>query len=207
MIITEGEAAADALASIWPGPVAATVTGASATPSLEVLEALRSRATILWPDGDAAGTQHMQRLGMALLPIASSVRVLDVWGFRRAAMQRITFRRAGVPMSCSRSSRRPATFLPSTACSTGAETLRFRTGWEIARSTPPTIAWRARPYLIDGALLEVVGKVKTAGKTTFVTFMCRAVLDGTAFLGEQTFQGGVVYLTEQPDSSLREALR
>jgi hypothetical protein len=52
----------------------------------------------------------------------------------------------------------------------------------------------------------VVGKIKAAGKTTFVTFMCRAVLDGVDFLGEPTVRGGVIYLTEQPDSSLRETL-
>ena len=144
---------------------------------------------------------------MALLPIASSVRVLDVSGLppRGDAADYVSAGRGTDELLALIEAARDLS--AHTARSTGAETLRFRTGWEIARSTPPTIAWRARPYLIDGALLEVVGKVKTAGKMTFVTFMCRAVLDGTAFLGEQTFQGGVVYLTEQPDSSLREALR
>jgi hypothetical protein len=53
----------------------------------------------------------------------------------------------------------------------------------------------------------VDGKIKAAGKTTFVTNLCRMVLDGLPFLGTPTHRTGVVYLTEQPPSSFREALR
>jgi hypothetical protein len=208
VIVTEGEAAATALATIWPGLVVATVTGAASTPDAEVLDTLRAHPAILWPDRDASGAQHMARLAAALVPIASTVQILDVPGLpdhgdaadyveaRRGVDELLELIRASSDVSARTS--RPM----------GAETgLRFRTAREIANSTPASVPWRARPYLIDGAILEVVGKIKAAGKTTFVTFMCRAVLDGADFLGEPTVKGGVIYLTEQPDSSLRQTLR
>jgi len=115
--------------------------------------------------------------------------------------------RVVVPTSFTRSSRRPPKFLPKPLDLRGQKQCSgFRTAREIANSTPASIPWRAKPYLIDGAVLEIDGKIKAAGKTTFVTFMCRAILDGADFLGEPTVQGGVIYLTEQPDTSQRETL-
>jgi hypothetical protein len=59
----------------------------------------------------------------------------------------------------------------------------------------------------SAALTEVEGKIKAAGKTTWVMHLCRAVLDGHPFMGEPTVCSPVVYLTEQPFTSFREALR
>ncbi len=58
-----------------------------------------------------------------------------------------------------------------------------------------------------GAITEVVGKIKAAGKTTWVLSLCQCVALGELFLGRPTRPSPVVYLTEQPDASLREALR
>ena len=69
--------------------------------------------------------------------------------------------------------------------------------------TPKMIA----PYHFQGAITEIDGAVKRAGKTTFMTALCRAVLDGLPFLGTPTVQSPVVYLSEQPLSSFAEALR
>lgn len=208
VIVTEGEKAVIALATIWPGLIVATVTGAATIPSAEVLEVLRGHPVILWPDRDLAGSRHMEWLARALLPIASAVRILTVPDLPEHG-DAADYVRAGRGcdelLGLSDSADTPSAQTPSPS---RAETgLRFRTAREIAEATPDVVPWRARPYLIDGALLEVVGKIKAAGKTTFVTFMCRAILDGTPFLGEPTVRGGVVYLTEQADSSLRETLR
>lgn len=85
--------------------------------------------------------------------------------------------------------------------------LKFRTAKEIAQQTPEKPDWIAQPYIASGALTEVVGKIKAAGKTTLITHLCRAVLDGNPFLGWQTKQTGIVYLSEQPTTTFREALR
>jgi len=88
-----------------------------------------------------------------------------------------------------------------------AETkLRFRTAREIGAEVPETIDWVAYPWAAAGALTELDAKVKI-GKTTWLTALCRAVLDGLPFMGQPTRKSKVVYLTEQSPRSFREALR
>ena len=65
----------------------------------------------------------------------------------------------------------------------------------------------AKPWCAEGALTEVEGKIKAAGKTTFVLAMCCATLDGEPFMSEPTARTPVVYLTEQPRTTFREGLR
>jgi hypothetical protein len=89
----------------------------------------------------------------------------------------------------------------------GAETkLEFRTAQQIASESPEGVEWIARPWVAKGAITEVDGQVKSAGKTTWMTHMCRAVLDGTDFMGQPTRKTPIVYLTEQPEASFRGTL-
>lgn len=83
----------------------------------------------------------------------------------------------------------------------------FRSAREIASLAPSVVPWVAKPWVACAALTEVEGKIKAAGKTSWILALCRAVLDGRPFMGEETLRGPVVYLTEQPDTSFREALR
>jgi len=80
VILTEGQKAADALAGAGFLSLG-TVTGASGTPSLRVLESLHGRDVVLWPDLDEPGKKHMQRIAEALGGVASSIRML-AWGER-----------------------------------------------------------------------------------------------------------------------------
>ena len=79
----------------------------------------------------------------------------------------------------------------------------FRTGTTIGSETPSEISWIARPWVAAGSITEVSGKVKRAGKTTWLLHLVRAVLDGSAFMGEPTEKTPVVYLTEQPLTTFR----
>ncbi len=63
-----------------------------------------------------------------------------------------------------------------------------------------------RPRVARGAITEVDGKIKAAGKTTWALAMCRTVVDGAPFMGQPTTRSPVVYLTEQGGTSLRQAL-
>jgi hypothetical protein len=87
------------------------------------------------------------------------------------------------------------------------EQKRFLSACEIASLAPSVVPWVAKPWAAASALTEVEGKIKAAGKTTWVMHLCRAVLDGLPFMGEPTQRSPVVYLTEQPLTSFREALR
>lgn len=77
-VITEGEKARDALASLGI-PTVGTMTGAKSLPSDAVLATIAHIPTlVLWPDNDADGAQHMQRIGARLAGLgAAGVRVVD----------------------------------------------------------------------------------------------------------------------------------
>ncbi len=84
--------------------------------------------------------------------------------------------------------------------------LEFYTAEQIAAESPKGVEWIARPWVAKGAITEVDGQVKSAGKTTWLMHMCRAVLDGADFMGQPTMKTPIVYLTEQPQASFRVAL-
>ena len=81
-VVVEGEKARDAMAEalkdILPGVgVVGTVTGAGQTPGTAALEDLRGHDVVLWPDADAAGRAHMNRIAVGLRGIAAAVRVFE----------------------------------------------------------------------------------------------------------------------------------
>jgi hypothetical protein len=84
--------------------------------------------------------------------------------------------------------------------------LAWRTAAELAAAAPVTVAWVAAPWVAAGAITELAGPPKAAGKTTFALHLIAAVLDGREFLGQPTQRGAVVLLTEERDATLRPAL-
>ena len=70
VVLVEGEKAAAALTTVGTHAVG-SVTGASATPGMEVLADLTGRLVLLWPDNDEAGRRHMLRIAAALDPLAA----------------------------------------------------------------------------------------------------------------------------------------
>lgn len=84
--------------------------------------------------------------------------------------------------------------------------MNFRTARALFAGAPATTAWRVFGLIPDGAIVELDGRAKAAGKTTFMAHLVRAVLDGSSFLGRDVQQSAVVWLSEQPISSLRASL-
>jgi RecA-family ATPase len=72
--VVEGEKARDALEAAGI-PAVGTVTGSGTTPGREALEILRDRRVALWPDADAAGELHMERVAERLHGLAAEVLV------------------------------------------------------------------------------------------------------------------------------------
>jgi hypothetical protein len=81
------------------------------------------------------------------------------------------------------------------------------TAADIAGQHLPEIEWLVRPWIVAGGLTELDGKIKAAGKTTFLFHMLRSVLDGEPFMGQPTVKTPVVLLSEQGPQSLQQALR
>ena len=73
------------------------------------------------------------------------------------------------------------------------------------KNAPPT-EWILRPYIAAGAITEISGKAKAAGKSTLLLHMVRAILDGAPFLEGTTTKGPVLYLTEEGTATLKPAL-
>ena len=66
--------------------------------------------------------------------------------------------------------------------------LRYRTAREVAEITSDEVEFAAA-YLAFGAITELDGKPKAAGKTTYLLAMIGAILDGRPFLGKPTTRG------------------
>jgi hypothetical protein len=86
------------------------------------------------------------------------------------------------------------------------KTLVFKTARQVAEETPEEVDWIARPWLAKGAITEVDGKIKAAGKTTFVSHKVACIVDGRPFMGEPTTKTKVVWLTEQSPATFRKVL-
>jgi hypothetical protein len=86
-------------------------------------------------------------------------------------------------------------------------TIPYYTARDVAAMTPDTPDWIIRGLLARQAVTEIDGKIKVAGKTTFITHAVRKVLDGMPFIELPTAKVKVVYVTEQTPGSFREALR
>jgi hypothetical protein len=84
--------------------------------------------------------------------------------------------------------------------------LTFRTAKEVAEATPQATEWLVFPWVAKGAITEIDGKIKAAGKTTFTSHMVRSAVSGEPFLGEPTKSTKVMYLTEQSPTSFRKVL-
>ena len=83
---------------------------------------------------------------------------------------------------------------------------RFTSPADLVAQLPPATEWILRPFIACGAITELVGRAKAAGKTTFLGYLMAAILDGRPFLGQPTLRGPIVLLTEQPPASLRAVL-
>jgi hypothetical protein len=68
------------------------------------------------------------------------------------------------------------------------------------------VEWIAKPWLAKGAITDLVGKAKIAGKTTWALALCAAVLEGAEFMGLPTNRTGIVYLTEQSEITFQLCL-
>lgn len=84
--------------------------------------------------------------------------------------------------------------------------LPFISAADLVAQTPPVVPWVVRHMLARGALTELDGQAKRAGKTTFLGHLFGAMLSGRPFLGEPTARTRIVLLTEMADTPLRQLL-
>jgi hypothetical protein len=211
IVIVEGEKKADALCAVGI-PALGTVTGSSGTPGALALGELSGRLVYLWPDNDAVGRRHMERVSAGLRGGAASVRWVEPPADRPAGWDAAdALAEPGgreLVQSLIEAAMTGPEFQPAQPVDRRPESkpLIFRTAAEIAELVPEARSWPCIPWLASGAITELSGKVKVSGKTTFVFAMVNAIVRGQPFLGQPTIQSPVVILSEQPLASLRVAL-
>lgn len=86
--------------------------------------------------------------------------------------------------------------------------LPFYSPRDLADLTSTAPDWLLGPGLAAiGAITEVDGKIKAAGKTTLLQWAIRSILEGTPFLGHPTRATKVIYVTEQSRQTFMDGLR
>ena len=217
VIVVEGEKARDALDAVTPHDclVVGTVCGAGATPNLDVLSDLAGLDVILWPDNDAAGRKHMERIAARLdrdaqwisWPAAPPKGDAADWVATGgtdpfAAGSGLSFLSSispilglvGVEESNNEENCQPEGFDP------------FQPVAEFMSDGSDEVPWIARPWVAAGSVTLLSGKPKMAGKTTFTLHLIAAILNGDSFIGEPTQKGPVLLVSEQGGVSLKQAL-
>jgi hypothetical protein len=69
------------------------------------------------------------------------------------------------------------------------------------------IDWIVPGFVARGVVVEIDGKLKMSGKTTFIGVLTRAALTGGRFLGHRVAQSKVVWLTEERPTTFAETLK
>ena len=211
VFICEGEKDADRLAAL--GLLATTNDGGAGKWRPTHADVLAGRDVVILPDNDEKGRKHAEQVAQSHSGKAASVRVLPLPDLPPKGDVSDWLAAGGTADALQALVRDAPEWEPAFRSATHegevpAERMwHFRTAREIAESAPQTVDWIAEPWVARGAITGLDGKIKSAGKTTWAFALSRAVVDGLPFLGKPTKQGKVVYLTEQGDTSLREALR
>jgi putative DNA primase/helicase len=197
VVIVEGEKDADRLAGL--GILATTSPMGAGKWRPEYADTLRGRSIRVIPDNDEPGRAHAADIARSLpgedvrtvtLPGLQPKGDVSVWLDAGHTVDELRAAIDGAPI-----------YVPPT---TG---LRFRTAQELSSLSSGRTDWLIRGFLAAGAITEVDGKIKAAGKTTLALHMVRALLEGIPFLGIETRASRVVYVTEQSRESFSDALR
>lgn len=84
--------------------------------------------------------------------------------------------------------------------------IHWYTADEVYAMTPAEVDWYVHGLIAKGAITELDGKVKRAGKTTFALAACKAILDGEPFIGYATKPTKILYVTEQNENTFRRQM-
>lgn len=210
VFIVEGEKDRDRL--VEQGLVATTNPGGAGMWLPEFGRWLQDRHVVIIPDNDKVGRDHATQVAQRLQEFARSIRVLELPDLPDKGDVSNWLNQGHTGDELVDLARNTKQWEAPEAASNDqmhvdVHQLRFRSAAEIARETPAIVPWIAEPWVAAGSITELDGKIKAGGKTTWLLALSRKVLDGEPFMGLPTTKSPVVFLTEQPMSSFREALR
>jgi len=156
---------------------------------------------VILPDNDDVGKEHGLIVVTNLLPVAKSVKVVELPGLPDK----------GDVVDWMNADHTPDELRQFVSVHTiykvnRNELFPVRTAREVGQMTPEKPDWLAVGIVARESLTEIVGKAKLAGKTTFVLKMAKAMESGTSFMGKRTRPAKILYLTEERHSTFVQAL-
>lgn len=191
IVITEGEAATEALLGAGFKALG-TVTGAATTPELTALAPCVGRDVVLWPDNDAAGRAHMERLAKLLHSIAASVSVVN-WPEAPEHGDAVDYLAAHGPddLDALLSGSRP--WAPASVQIVAAS--------DLLAMEFPDLRWAIDGILPEGA--AVLAAAPKIGKSWMVDDWALAIAEGSRAMGSVKVDAGQVLLLPLEDSQRR----
>lgn len=192
IVLTEGEAAADAMLDA-EFKALGTVTGAATTPDLTALTPCVGRDVVLWPDNDAAGRAHMERIARLLHRLAASISVVE-WADAPDHGDAADFLREHTPDDLE-------------ALLSAAQPWDPRSSVEIIAATDllamdfPELRWAITGILPEGA--AVLAAAPKIGKSWMVDDWALAIAQGGFAMGATKVDQGQVLLLPLEDSHRR----
>jgi 5S rRNA maturation endonuclease (ribonuclease M5) len=206
VVIVEGEKDVDKVAEL--GFTATSNVGGAGKWQPEYSEWLRDRDVVIIGDNDESGRDHVQDVARKLHGIAATIRTLELPGLASKGDVSDWLDAGHTADELKRLLNEAPMWEPSDHLPPAPSRLRFYTPVELATMTQPKPDWVVGPGLVAvGAITEIDGKIKAAGKTTLMLGMVGAILEGASFLGQPTRQARVVYVTEQTRQTFMDALR
>ena len=170
------------------------------------------RKVVVIADEDEAGIRHAEKVARSLAPVVRWVKLVRLPG-QSVGQDVSDFLKKNSPEELWKIVKSTAKYRSATeqhaASGNDADRpnrLRFQSAAEISKGCTKEVPWIVRGFIALGCTKLLIGPVKAAGKTTFLTHLAKAVLGGKQFLGACTVKIPVVYLSEQPPNSFVQAV-
>ncbi|MEP9348806.1 AAA family ATPase [Xanthobacter sp. KR7-225] len=154
---------------------------------------------VIIPDNDDAGRDHADKVARSLSPVAARVRVLSLANLPRKGDVSDWLDAGGTADELHRLAEEAPPWKPSVAT-------RLPAVWWGDEDKQPALSWLVKGLLIDGGLSTVYGPPGTS-KTFLVLDLALHVAHGRAWFGRRVVAGGVVYVSGEGGSGMRQRMK
>ena len=154
---------------------------------------------VILPDNDDAGRDHAEKVARSLAPVAGRVRVLALTGLPRKGDVSDWIAAGGSAEDLHRLAEEAPAWKPTVAT-------RLPSVWWGDEDKQPPLQWLVKGMLVDGGLSTVYGPPGTS-KTFLVLDLALHVAHGREWFGRRVTAGGVVYVSGEGGSGMRQRMK
>ncbi len=195
--VVEGEKDADNLAA--QGLTATCNAGGARKWRDEFAGIFEGARVIVLPDNDEPGAEHAEMVARSLRNVAQSVKVLQLAGLPRKGDVSDWLAAGGTGAQLQD--------MAEAAPEWRAQRIgRLPAVWFGDEDREPPLSWLVKGVLVDGGLSAVFG-APGSSKTFLVLDMALSIAHGFEFFGHKVMQGGVVYVSGEGGSGMRQRMK